>query len=177
MWKRKLNPQKFEAIFFTRRRTRKAFPNRKLQVENQDIEWQSSAKYFGFTLDQKFTQLKRNTIDKSGKSVRMIYSKISRNSSLNQKNKVLLYKSVIRPMLLYATPILKSAAKTHIKGIQLYQNGILRMCLNKSRRYSTTALHTQANIELVNMFIDRLSLNFEDRSRLVDNPFISNIFN
>ena len=86
----------------------------------------------------------------------MIYSVISRNSSLIQKNKVLLYKSVIRPMLLYATPILKSAAKTHIKGIQLYQNRLLRMCLNKSRRYSTTALHTQANIELGIMFVTKV---------------------
>ena len=60
LWKLKLNPQKSEAIFFTRRRTRKAFPNRKLQVENQDIEWKSSAKYLGFTLDQKLTFKEHN---------------------------------------------------------------------------------------------------------------------
>ena len=73
MWKLKLNPQKSEAIFFTRRRTRKAFPNRKLQVENQDIEWQSSAKYLGFTFDQTLTFKEhiRNTIGKSGKCVRI----------------------------------------------------------------------------------------------------------
>lgn len=177
-WKLKLNPQKSESIFFTRRRAVRAFPNSSIDVEGHECEWSNSVKYLGMVLDSKLT-LKKHidyTIEKAGKCIKMLYPLLARNSRLNTRSKLLLYKSILRPILLYAPSIINTAAKTNIQTIQRYQNRILKMALNRNWRYPTESLHDEAEIETVNLFLDRLSLAFEQRSRLVDNPLIDSLY-
>jgi hypothetical protein len=59
-----------------------------------------------------------------------MYPLINRKSSLKTKNKILLYKVGIRPILTYGAPVFSTAAKTHLKKIQTTQNKILKMILN-----------------------------------------------
>jgi hypothetical protein len=59
-----------------------------------------------------------------------MYSLLHRKSALSIKNKILLYKVGIRPILTYGCPVFSSAAKTHLKKIQTTQNKILKMILN-----------------------------------------------
>lgn len=119
-WKLKLNPTKSESVFFTRRRKTKAFPRKEITVEGHDIRkddipWTNNAKYLGVTFDQKLTFRTHidNVIEKAGKCVKMIYPLIARKSKLHRDNKLRIYKSVIRPMLLYAPSILSNPARTH----------------------------------------------------------------
>ena len=51
-------------------------------------------------------------------------------------------------------------AKTHLKKLQFSQNRILKMCLDKPSRFSTSELHNEARIEYITEFIQRLSDNF-----------------
>lgn len=117
-------------------------------------------------LDQKLTFKKQieYTIKKSGKSVRMLYSLFARSSKLHVRNKLLLFISIIRPQLTYAPSIIQQAAATNKHQLQLYQNRILKMCMNKPKRYSSNQLHLDAKIEQMNQFIDRLALRFEFRT-------------
>lgn len=48
-WRLKINPQKSEAVFFTRRRHFRAFPKKELVIEDHNVPWCDSAKYLGVT--------------------------------------------------------------------------------------------------------------------------------
>lgn len=177
-WKLKLNPSKTEAVFFTRRRAVRAFPKANIIVEGHSVTWGTHAKYLGAILDQKLTLKKHvdHVIEKGGKCVKMMYSLLSRNSKLDKRNKITLYKTVLRPILTYPSPIVHRAAVTHNNRLQLFQNRILKMGLNLPWNHSTADLHDLANIEKVSDFIERLSLKFEEYSRLVDNPLVSSLY-
>lgn len=177
-WKLKLNPTKTEAVYFTRRRALRAFPRSNIKVDGHQVDWAASAKYLGAILDQKLTFKKHvdHVIEKSGKCVKMLYSLVCRNSSLHQQNKIRLVKSIFRPIMTYPAPVLCLTASTHMQRIQVFQNRLLKMGLKLPWNFATSELHKLADMECVNQFISRLSLSFEQRSRLVDNPEISTLY-
>lgn len=177
-WKLMLNPMKTETVFFTRRRVRKAFPRYQIKVEGQHVEWKRSAKYLGVILDQKLTfkEHVENSILKSGKCFKLLYSIMNRNSKLHPTNKLRLYKSILRPILTYAAPVWGQCAKSHINKMQIFQNRMLKTCLKLPHRHPTIDVHKLSATEYVNEFIERLSLKFECSSRVVDNPLINSLF-
>lgn len=177
-WKLKLNPIKTESVFFTRRRATKAFPKTNIKVDRHEISWTKSTKYLGCILDQKLTMKKHVNyiIEKSGKCVKMLYSLMNRNSSLHVRNKMTLIKGIFRPILTYPAPILYQVAPTYIQKLQIYQNRLLKMAHRLPYNFPTIELHELADMEYLNTFVDRLSAQFEERSRYSDNPEISNLF-
>lgn len=176
-WRLKLNPLKTEAVFFTRRRAARAFPRRTIKLQNHELTWQQSAKYLGVTLDQKLTFKRHieNSIEKSGKVVKILYSLLSRKSKLEAVNKVLLYKTSIRPIMLYASTAWNNCAETHIRRIQVFQNRILKMCHNLPHYHPTHDLHQLTGTELIRDFMTRIHENFMMRCHFSDNPLINDL--
>lgn len=170
-WKIKPNADKFQAVFVTKRRT-KQLPRRPLHIDNSTVEWQPRAKYLGVVIDKRMT-LKDHfdyVLQKSQKALRMFYSLLCRRSKLSINNKLNFYKVGIRPIFSYACPVTSSAAATHIKRLQVFQNKTLRMILDirwdpEARRYpmSNAAMHRHANIEFVADHFNRLHNNFHFR--------------
>lgn len=103
-WKIRANEAKTEAIIFTRRRP---IVNSNILINNKSVEWSSSVKYLGVILDTRLTFTKH--IDtQCHKAIGILvkfFPLLNKNSNLNVKNKLLLYKSVIRPVLTYAAPV------------------------------------------------------------------------
>ena len=52
---------------------------------------------------------------------------LNRKSDLFVGNRVLLYKQLIRPMMEYACPAWRSAARTHVRRLQVLQSKCLRL--------------------------------------------------
>ena len=52
---------------------------------------------------------------------------LNRNCDLSIRNGVLLYKHLIRPMLDYACPAWRSAARSHVRGLQVLQSECPRL--------------------------------------------------
>lgn len=100
-------------------------------------------------------------IEKTHKAIKLLYSMISHRSKLNEKNKFLLYKISLRPIMTYASPLLPSIAKSHLNKMQICQNKILRMILNKPSDTRINDLHELANIESVATFINHLKDRFD----------------
>jgi hypothetical protein len=90
-----------------------------------------------------------------------MYPLINRKSSLNTKNKILLYKVGIRPILTYGAPVFSTAAKTHLKKIQTTQNKILKMILNVPWRTRTTRIHQQSKVPYIHEFLTKLTTRFQ----------------
>lgn len=164
-WKIKLNETKTQVKFFTRRRTRQ-LPRRNFRINNNEIEWESGpVKYLGIQLDKTLTY-KNHTdyvVKKSYAALRILYSLFNRKSHLHINSKILLYKTMIRPIVTYAAPILSSMARTHRNKMQIMQNKIIKMILNVPWRTSTVAIHQQTNIKMIEEYCNKLTDNFETR--------------
>ena len=123
-----------------------------------------------------WTGLVDYAIQKCGKYIKMLYGLLCINSRLHPKNKILPYKVVIGPILLYAAPIFSNCAQTHQQRIQILQSRILKMCLSLPWRYSTNQLHDDAEIEMIQSINERFTQNFIDRCNAVSNPLINDLY-
>lgn len=125
-WRLDVNADKSTAVYFTRKLKRR--PD-KITYNNSEINWGTHVQYLGVTLDYqlRFTSHIKRKLDSSHKVTGMLFPLLGRRSNLSLKNKVRLYKTVIRPHLLYACPIWANTAPTNLKRIEARQNRIIRM--------------------------------------------------
>lgn len=121
-----------------------------------------SVKYLGIILDKRLT-FKKNT-DSSIINVynvlRTMYYLIKRNSKLSLKNKILIYLTMARPILMYGAPAWCSMADTHLNKLQRVQNKFLRLISNADYNCNVTLLHMNLKIPLIADYIDKLINNF-----------------
>lgn len=161
-WKIKINPSKTQAIIFPYNKSPKRIPTRQISFGNDTIPIQDNAKYLGVILDKKLTF--KNHIDETRKKciriTRALWPLLNKRSSLNLKNKNLIYKSIIRPSLIYACPVWYKAARTHLKKLQILQNKCLKIIYNKPWRFPTDTLHNECSYIKLDEFIKRFTENF-----------------
>jgi len=181
-WKIKLNTQKTECILFSHSRILAKEikkPENSIRFQDSDLEWKSHVKYLGVTLDSKLLYRRNieNNIKKAKKSISILYPLLKKHSSLNEKTKLVLFKSYLLPILTYACPVWINAAKTHLNKVQIMQNKILRMV--HSAPYSTriSVLHDKFGVPLVLDYMKKLTSNFYDKVQFVDNPLINKLGN
>lgn len=163
-WKIKLNASKTQAIFFTRRRTRE-LPGPTITIDQEEIQWKTEAKYLGMILDKTMTLNKHvnYAIDKSNKIKHILFPLINRSSVLDQWNKLMVYKQIIRPALTYGCPLFPHIAPTNIKKMQLFQNQIIKMILNQPKYTRTQIIHEETEIPYIDEYITKLNDTFNDR--------------
>ena len=178
-WKIKINDAKSDSIFFTRRRAKRFLPHRQLQLNNHKIDWSKSIKYLGIELDKTltFSNQVQYTKLKTLKLIKTLYPFINRKSKLNHENKLLIFKSIFHPVLLYASPVWGNCANTHLHSLQTTQNKILRLILNKPFYYKTSKLHIKTKIKLLQDTISIRTQKFISKCIHSNNPLISNIPN
>ena len=92
-WKILVNPEKTQAIYFTRKRKECFIPQCPLQFMNHEIPWEKNVKYLGVMLDTKlcFNDHIPYLIDKINKITRMKYPIINTKSEMNITNKKKFY--------------------------------------------------------------------------------------
>lgn len=177
-WNIKLNPSKTQAIFFTRRRAARYLPgNLNLLADNIPIPWCRKVKYLGIWFDQKtlFKDHIDYLVERSQKLISTLYPLLCRNSKLSEKNKLLIYKMIIRAAITYGSQIMKHAAYTHKKRLQIVQNRCLKIIRNLPRRYPTNVLHLECSLETIAEFISRLDIKFTTSCLLSNNAIIRNL--
>lgn len=177
-WKIKINHEKTQAIIFPFNKSPKRIPNADLQMHGNIIEIKNSIKYLGVIIDSKLTF--RENIDmlreKAIRCGRALYPLLNRKSKLNLKNKQLLYKTCIRPIMTYACQVwYKKTAKCHIKKLQIIQNKNLKIIHNLNWRYPTTTLHSRYGHETLEVVFRSLTLSFEDRCRWSNYDILRNL--
>lgn len=173
-WKIKLNDDKTQAAFFTRRRAAKWYPSDKVSVLNSEISWNDHIKTLGVTLDKSLTFQKHIdlTVDKSLRHFAALYPLLNRKSKLNVDNKTTIYKAIIRSTLLYACPVWGECAKSHISKLQTIQNKCLKVIFDLPSRYPTYDLHKIANIPTIQVQIAKISEKFRSKLLSSDNQLI-----
>lgn len=165
-WKLTLNETKTEAILFTNKR-HSHVP--KLTINKTSISWLKEVKYLGVVLDSKLT-FKRHVehiISKTNSAICLSYPLINRRSKLSSHNKLILYKSVIRPIILYACPAWVTLAKSHKNKLQTIQNKCIKMCLNTPPGTFLGPIHDSINLNSVHDQIKNLSM--KHHAKMIEN--------
>jgi hypothetical protein len=102
---------------------------RAAQLFGELIQWVNEARYLGVNFDKRLSLSKH--IDQVRKKVAQglgtLGSLLNRSSGLSTRNGVLLSKQLIRPMMDYACPVWRSAARSHVKKLQVLQSKCLRI--------------------------------------------------
>jgi hypothetical protein len=92
-----------------------------------------------------------------------MYWLIGRNSKLSLENKILLYKTTIKPIWTYGVEIWGCASKSHISIIQRSQSKILRMIANAPWYVPNITLHEDLNVPLVKGVIKQRSTRYHSK--------------
>lgn len=114
-WRIKLNSAKTQAILFPFDNKRKRIPTKKLNERQLTIELSNTVNYLGIVFDKKlnFAHHLTAALNKSNKCYRALLPLLAPKSKLSICNKKLIYASIIRPIMSYASPVWYTAANTH----------------------------------------------------------------
>lgn len=176
-WRIQVNKQKTSAVYFSRKRSSRFLPVSGLNLDGTTVPWSRSVKYLGVLLDPKlhFNEHTSYLQTKALKCIRILYSLINKKSKLNLRNKLLIFKSVFRPILTYAGPVWGNCAKIYLRRLQIAQNKFLKLVLKKPFNFSTNKLHVEAKVNLLNEALCVLSEKFINNCRFSDNLLISSL--
>jgi hypothetical protein len=136
--------------------------------DDEPIQWVETARYLGVTLDTQLTWSAHvNQVGKkAAKRLGVLGPFLNRRSSLSVSNGVLLYKQLIRPMMDHACPIWRSAARSHVRKLQVLQSKCLRIATNAPRYVSNRQIHEDLGIPFFADHIRALTESFD--SKLAD---------
>lgn len=175
-WKISVNNEKTVLMFHTRRRRRQLPPDH-IILNGTRINKSHSVKYLGVHLDNGLTLRNHisKTVIKTDNICKLLYPILGRHSFASKKLKLKIYKTYIRPALLYAAPLLDSVAAKHKKQLQIKQNKILRLILRRDTRTRIVDLHDSANLQSIDCFLAKLKNKFSQKCRSSSNVNIVNL--
>ena len=180
-WLMKINVEKCETILF-RPPVNKCNHNIKTNwksfgivsnLNNTSIQNNNVVKYLGIYLD-KFLYFNVHIKNKliSAKNAYFAYKKMFSSRHLNNRVKVVLYQSLIRPILTYGCPIWFNISPSYMEKIRIFERKCLRSCTklfrtpqsNYTKYYSNNKLYNSSNIIRIDNYIIKLIRNHINNS-------------
>lgn len=178
-WKIKINKNKTNFACFTNRRT-KQIPPQYIILNNEKVERSPTLKYLGVTFDTKLTYKThiRNTLIKIDNIYRTLYPFICKNSMLPPRTKIHVFNTYMRPVMLYAYPLLAELKASRLLPLQTKQNKCLRQLLSVSWDVfaTTSEVHRMANIDMIQTRIDQLRATFIIKCSMSINPIVRDLY-
>jgi len=146
-WRIKVNQNKSTHITFTIRKGQCP----PIRINQTTIPQGSTVKYLGLHLDSKLTwrehiTKKRKQLDLKTREINWL---IGKNSPLSLENKILIYKTVLKPIWTYGIALWGCASKSNISVIQRYQSKLLRTITNAPWYVTNQTLHSDLHIPYV----------------------------
>lgn len=172
-WRIKVNQSKSQHTTFTLRIP----PCPSVSLDNIQIPSSQSAKYLGLTIDRRLTWSHHIKNKKLALNTRLHFLKtlISNNKHTSLNVKLLIYKSLLKPMWTYGLQLWGNAKKSNTNQIQTLQNKILRKITNSVPYISNLTLHTDLKIKTVHEEAVTFYKRFHSKLPSHTNPLISNL--
>jgi hypothetical protein len=89
---------------------------------------------------------------------------LKKRSSLSIRNGIVLYKQLIRPMMDYACPIWRFAARNYVKQLQAFQSKCLSIATGAPRYISSRQIDEELGV-----------LFFEEHTRAITESYVSKL--
>jgi hypothetical protein len=147
LWKIKINEMKSQHVTFTLRR----LDCPPIYINNIQLSHTSTVKYLGLHLDRRLTWNTHVTKTRQTMKTRFFQLKrlLDSRSRLTIKNKLTIYKTMIRPIWTYGVQLWGSAKPSHTKRIQAIQNKILRTITQCPFYVNNSTLHNDLHIPYI----------------------------
>jgi hypothetical protein len=100
---------------------------------------------------------------------------LNRRIDLSVRNGVLIYKQLFRPMMDYACPTWRSAARTHVRRLQVLQSKCLRLATAAPWYVSNRQIHEDLGVPLFADHIRALTASFDSSLADVVNLLVRQI--
>jgi hypothetical protein len=97
---------------------------------------------------------------------------LNRKSDLSIRNGVLLYKQLICQMMDYACPTWRTAARSHVRRLQVMQSKCLRLATGAPWYVSNRQIHKELVVPLFADHIRALTASFNSKLANVGNPLL-----
>jgi len=171
-WRFKVNHSKSIHTTFTLRLA----PSPEVTLNGIPIPSSPTVKYLGLTLDKRLTwahhiRVKRLSLNNRLRILRPLIS--NKHTSLNIK--LLIYKTLIKPLWTYGLQLWGSAKKSNLNKIQSFQNLALRKLTNAPPYISNHTLHTDLKLKTVQEEAKCFYKRFHNRLSSHLNPLINNL--
>jgi hypothetical protein len=102
----------------------------------------------------------------------MLCPVLNRKSDLSVRNGVLLYKQLIRLMMDYECPAWRSAARNHVRKLQVLQPKYLRLATVTPWYVSNRQIQVDLGVPLFADHIRALTASFDSKLADVGNPLV-----
>jgi hypothetical protein len=165
-WKMKINETKSPHIMFTLRKGQCP----PVCINQTVIPHVEKVKYLGLHFDRRLTWKERIAITRKqlGHKTREIKWLIGKNSPFSLENKILINKTVLRPVWTYGIELWGCANKSNTAIRQRYKSKLLRIITNAPWYVTNHTLHTELRIPYVRTVIhDRIN---KHRTTLASHP-------
>ena len=165
-WKMKINEKKSSHITFSLRQGQCP----PVYVNQTIVPHAETVKYLGIHFDQWLTWKdhivkKRMQLDRKTREINWL---IGKDSPLSLENKILIYKTALKPVWTYEIELSGCATKWNIAIIQRYQSKLLRTMANAPWYVSNHTFHTDLRIPYVRtVFQERIA---KHRATLTSHP-------
>ena len=100
----------------------------------------------------------------------MLIPLLNRKSVHSVRNGVLLYRQLIRPMMDYACPAWRFAARSHIRRLEVLQSKCLRLATGAPRYVSNRQIHEDLGVPPFADHIRALTASFDSKLADAGNP-------
>jgi hypothetical protein len=129
-----------------------------------------TVKYLGLHFDRKLTwkehiTKKRKQLDHKTRELKWL---IGKNSPLSLENKLLIYKTILKPIWTYGILLWGCASKSNIAIMQRYQSKLFRIITNAPWYVTNQTFHSDLHIPLVRTVIQDCT--HKHRTALVSHP-------
>jgi hypothetical protein len=158
------------AMLFTRRRIHTLRP---VALFGEPIVWVDTTRYLGVTLDKQLTWSTHiNQVRKKASQRLGMLGPLLNRSGLSIRNGVLLCRQLIRPMMDYACPVWRSAARCHIRKLQVLQSKCLRIATGALWYMSSRQIHEDLGVPFFADHIRALTDSFDSKLADAGNPLV-----
>lgn len=159
-WKIKINTDKLQAIIFPMKQQQEK-PSIEILYENVIVQLEKSIKYLGVTLDEMLTfeEHINSVMDKAIVYFKK-FSPLLESPTMSTKTKVLLYTSIIRPIMAHGSPICTRASPNLLNKLYILQQRFLKSFLHLPSWYSTKLMEKHYHIPRLSRYLDRLNKRF-----------------
>lgn len=176
-WKIKINCEKTQAILFKFNQSSRRTPSRDLYFNGSLINFKTEVTYLGLTIDHKlnFTRQTESCSMKALNSFKALYPLLCRHSMLSTESKLMLYKTIIRPKMTYASPVWIGTSRTNHEKLKVTQNKILKCIHNVPRTFPTSVLLEISDIDHITSLLQRQTDQFFNKCAISEHDLIRRI--
>lgn len=171
-WRLKVNASKCEVIIFNMKLGKAT--NRKISFNGVEVPIVKHAKYLGINLDAKlkWTHHIDLTASKAYQRFGMLYPMLKKESGINLKTALIVYKATILPLMTYGSPVWASTCNTNLKKLQKMQNKVLKTVTRACQYTRIKQLHSDLEVPMMCQHLHQLNEKFFQSARHHSNDLV-----